>query len=473
MLRTSSFLLLCACRPETPADTAGPQTVGWTAGLPRLAEELPEVRGQQTLRTVIHLHSPYSHDACDGAGYVDGVFDETCLDDLRLALCSTAYDVAFVTDHPAHAAEQQFSDLLLVRGDDTPVDSLGQSVVLEEAIGNRVACDEGGTTLFLPGIEDELMPVGLDRQAGADADENSEIYNGYDLASLEADMAAGATGLVAHTEGRELADLQALVAAGLTGFEIFNLHAMFDPDIREDDLGLDGLGWATEIAPFTSPDGTGEPDLLLLALLQDQEPSLTAWDIINNDPPDDGTRLVVGTAGADAHQNSLPIILRDGERGDSYRRMLRWFSNHLRVSTSDEQASPSGAEGALRAGNSYVAFEVLGTPMGVDLWLEDDHGGTTEMGGVAAGGTLHVGCPTLSPSSPRGLAEPEIVVTVLRDGETWAEGCGDYEVSGPATYRVRVDLLPWHLADYLGDDASPWMREYPWVYTNPIRVTDP
>ena len=135
--------------------------------------------------------------------------------------------------------------------------------------------------------------------------------------------------------------------------------------------------------------------------------------------------------------------------------------------------SPADAEAALRDGHAYIAFEVLGTPQGVDLWLEDDAGLTYEMGAVAPRGTLHVGCPTLSPSSPRGLVEPEIVVTVLRDGVAWAEGCGDYEVSGPATFRVRVDLLPWHLADYLGDDASPWMHEYPWVYTNPIRVTDP
>ncbi len=37
------------------------------------------------------------------------------------------------------------------------------------------------------------------------------------------------------------------------------------------------------------------------------------------------------TVGTDAHENSFPIMLRDGERGDSYRRLLRWADSPERL----------------------------------------------------------------------------------------------------------------------------------------------
>src|SRR5690606_1314326 len=111
--------------------------------------------------------------------------------------------------------------------------------------------------------------------------------------------------------------------SGLTGVEIFNAHAMFAPNIREDHLGLDGLGWVDDIGAFTRPDGTAEPDLLLLGVLQVQSPSMATFDTLLEDGP------VVGIAGSDAHQNVLNLELRDGERLDSYRRALSWFSNHV------------------------------------------------------------------------------------------------------------------------------------------------
>ena len=57
---------------------------------------------------------------------------------------------------------------------------------------------------------------------------------------------------------------------------------------------------------------------------------------------------MIGTAGTDAHQNVLPILLRDGERGDSYRRMLRWFSNMVLVESGEP--TPATAQAALEAG---------------------------------------------------------------------------------------------------------------------------
>lgn len=56
-------------------------------------------------------------------------------------------------------------------------------------------------------------------------------------------------------------------------------------------------------------------------MLIEQAPSLQKLDGLLARGP------IVAAAGTDAHENVLPTLLRDGERGDSDRRMLRWFSS--------------------------------------------------------------------------------------------------------------------------------------------------
>lgn len=414
-----------------------------------------EARGLSTRRGLIHLHSPYSHDACDGNGLPDGVVDEQCLAELRAGLCTTAMDFAYLTDHPAHAAEQDYEDLLLIREDDTPIEQDGA------VVAKRLHCSADHSVLWMPGIEDELMPVGLERHAADTVEERSTLYNASTAEALASVSAAGALVMVAHTEGRQRAQLEELVDAGLTGVEIFNLHAMFDPEIRSEDLGLDSLGWLKDIAPFTSEDGTAEPDLFVLAVLAEQLPSIEHWDALQQRAP------VVGVAGTDAHQNVLPILLRDGERGDSYRRMMRWLSNHLLVSGD----APSDYDAALAAGRAYVAFEILGTPSGLDFHLAQDDT-IYEMGSRPdlVGGTLSLTCPTLSTASPQGAAAPDIEATIYKDGSAWRSGCGEFSVEEPGVYRVRIDITPWHLEDFLGAEPEPWLTPRPWIYTNTITV---
>ena len=446
-----SALLACTGKPAE-TDTSL-QTVPWSRELPDSAEFAP-ARGLLARRSIVHLHSPWSHDACDGDGLIDGVVNEPCLQDLRNGLCDTRVDLAFVTDHPAHAAEQTYDDLFHHRDGDEWVDVDG------EHRANRIHCANGHVVTWVPGIEDELMPVGLDRQVSANSEENDAIYNSYDATAVDAEQASGAHVFTAHTEQRNLVDLSMLQDAGLAGTEVFNLHAAFAPDLRSEFLGLNPTSWFADAAPFLDDVGTAEPDLFVLAVIEEQTPSVALWDQLLARGP------MTGTAGTDAHQNVLPMLLRDGERGDSYRRMLRWFSN---VVLADSDA-PEDVEASLAAGRSYVAFEVLGTPAGFDFRLEPGSGDVVEMGGEGAAGTLVVECPTLSASSPRGLEAPEILATVFKDGAIWATGCGDHATDGPGVYRVRVDMVPHHLRDFLGADPAPWMRAFPWLYGNAIRV---
>lgn len=446
----SLILLLLACRGDDPVESDVPDFVPWSGELAPIGEETTGPRGYRPLRAIVHLHSPISHDACDNG---DGADNPACLQDLRDALCRTRVDAAFLTDHPAHAAGRDYEALLSPQpGDELVTDATGAPYA------NRVTCDDGHVVTWYPGIEDELMPLALDRHVADDAATNDAIYNGYDAATVAAERDAGAAVWLAHGEGRDRADLEALHDAGLVGLELFNLHAAFDPENREL-LGLDPYGWIGDIVPFTDTAGTAEPDLLVLAVLSEQAPSVAHWDALLQRGP------IAGAAGTDAHQNAMPTVLRDGERGDSYRRMLRWFSNVLLADGDDAGA----AEAALRAGRVYVAFEVLGTPSGFDVYVQSGDA-TYEMGADAPAGTLVVACPTLSASSPRGEAAPEITTTVLRDGVPWQTGCGSFAVDGPAVYRVRADIVPRHLEPFLGGDPEPWMKAYPWVYSNAIRV---
>lgn len=448
-----------ACTPDDPAGGPGvhdsapdaPREVPWSRELPP-SDAGP--RGTFDRRTIVHLHSPWSHDACDGDGLPGGVVNEECLQDLRDGLCAARIDAAFVTDHPAYAAFQPFDDLFHHRDGDGWVDGPGGHQA------NELRCDNGQVVRWMPGIEDELMPIGLEAQvAGTDTDENDRIYNEYTPAAVRADRGVGATVLVAHTEQRPAEDLAPLQDAGLAGVEIFNLHAAFDPDIRSEFLGLDPLGWSAGIAPFTSPDATGEPDLFFLGVFEEQAVSIATWESLLARGP------VTAVAGTDAHQNVLPLPLRDGERGDSYRRMLRWFANHPLAA----EDTPEAIEAALAAGRSYVAFEALGTPRGFDLHLASG-GSVVEMGGEGAGGELVVTCPTLHPETPRGPLDPEITATVYRDGAAWKSGCGTFPTEGAGLYRVRVEIVPHHLEPFLGEDPAPYLHAYPWIYSNAIRV---
>ncbi len=440
-----ALLLACTGAAPSVSDSAVPSPdVPYTRQRAPLAEQSPA--GRAWKRGIIHLHSPFSHDACDGDPMPDGVPREDCLADLRAGLCADAIDFAFLTDHPAQAAYQPYADLMLNRDDDEDVDG----------IAKRLHCDTGTTTLWMPGIEDELMPIGLDRHVTEDAAENDRIYNNVDQETFDAEIAAGGLVLQAHTEGKDLATLLERQAMGLAGVEMFNLHAMVDPTKREEDLGLDPYDWLTAISPWVTGTTDAEPDLVFLGFYQAQDVSLERWDALSAVSP------TVGTAGTDAHQNALPSPMRDGERVDSYRRMMRWFSNVALV----DADTPAAYQEAIAAGRLFVAFEALGTPSGWDV-----HYGDLEMAGTApVGDALVVSCPTLSADSPQMGEAPEISVTVYRDGVAWHEGCGTLPVTEAGVYRAVATITPHHLRTFLDTEADALIVPYPWLYSNAFRI---
>lgn len=436
------LLLACASPPDSPPADSAPDTLQVPYSHSRAPLDERSAGGRPWRRAIVHLHSTLSHDACDN--HEGERSDEECEASLRQALCDAAIDFAFLTDHPSTAAEHSYEELFGAAEDD-------------EILGNAAvrSCAGGHGVSVLPGIEDELMPLALDAHVATTAEENDAIYNDTSATTFDAVAAAGGMVWQAHTEGKSSDELDTRVALGLAGAEMFNLHAMVDPTKREEDLGLDAFAYLDAIGPFITGETAAEPDLGFLAFYEEQLVSIEKWDQLNQ------TSFVPGTAGTDAHENALPFDMSDGERVDSYRRMMSWFSNVLLVDGDGADA----AEAALRAGRFFVSFDALGIPSGFDVAY-----GSLEMGGEAAlGERLVVSCPTLADSSPQMGETPEISVQVLKDGAPWQSGCGEWSVEEAGVYRVRVDIVPWQLTSFL-DDQQSLIRSYPWLYSNPLRI---
>ncbi len=456
-------VLLAACGDDGSGMKVLP---AWEKRLPPASElGTGASRGLVPARGIVHLHSPYSHDACDGMPRdASGVPNEPCLEHLRAALCAERIDYAALTDHDDSMADEEFTTLFSMRTGDTPVMN-GSG----EQIASRIHCDDGHEVLVTIGSENDLMPIMLDRHVAGTVAERHAIYNGTDAAAIMAMRDAGALIWVAHTEQHPTDELRTVAPNGI---ELYNLHANLDPDIRRDYLGLDSAGAIAAAVEFADTnEGGPEPDLALLSFLSPNTPGLTRW----NELLADG-RHVSATAGSDAHENALPVMLADGERGDSYRRVLRWFGNVVLVS---DPKDITQIEAALAKGRLFSVFELMGSPEGFDVYATDQDGNVTaELGDTTAPGSiLHVTVPKVRGLDPS-LPAPEIEVTVWHidsAGVTQAASGSGLAVNLPmlkaGAYRVEISIIPHHLGPYLRDLGTDYAdRESPWIYGNPIYV---
>jgi len=450
-MRAWYLCVLAACG----GGTSSTQLPAWDKTLPA-SSVMGSWRGLLPARGIVHLHSPYSHDACDGKPRAaDGTPNEPCLQDLRAALCTTKVDYANLTDHDASMADEEFATLFSMRDTDQPV------MVNGSQVASRITCSDGHQVLVTVGGENDVMPIMLDHHVAGTVQQRHDIYNGTDNTSVQAMRDAGSLMWIAHTEQHPKDQLDQIAPDGI---EVYNLHANIDPDIRSMYLGLPSADAIANAAQFADTnEGGPEPDLALISFLEPSTPAITRW----NEQLAEGKKLPA-TAGTDAHENAIPITLADGERGDSYRRFLRWFANIVLVS---DPGDPTQIKDALRTGRLFAVFEIMGTPLGFDV-----HAGSAELGGeVPVGTNLDVTVPTIRNLDPS-LPAPEIKATVWRITATGptavATGAGptlSVPMDQAGAYRVEISIIPHHLGPYLRDLGTAWAdRELPWIYASPI-----
>ncbi len=439
----------------------------WDKTLPP-SSELGSPRGYRVTRNIIHLHSPISYDACDGG---DGRANASCLDHLRSALCKNRVDFAFLTDHPSHFAEYsiaQASYPMTAASTDTPVTSA--AVTVGNQINDCASYGTSSTPILAPGFEHTgIMPIAMTAHLAPQA---VATYEATPDAAMVTNLTAtsSAVVLIPHTEQKALADLQ---IAGVDGIEVYNLHANISPTLRTY-LGLSpfGDGWSDLIYYFVDPYGEQQPDLAFVAFFRWGSIYTTRWNqMLASGFP------VIGVAGSDSHENALAYQANDGERLDSHRRVMRWFSNHYLVSA----VTYDQIKAALLAGRGWIVFEAFGTPVGMDYYATAN--GTTV--GVGASGTYVAGqttitvpLPTLHASSPTDGNAPTIRILLKKVGTggadtTVATATGaalSYTVTSTGIYRAEVYITPNQLGSFLGYKRATLLRELPWIITNPITL---
>lgn len=409
-------------------------------------------RGWAVRRGIVHCHSPYSHDACDGDPRPDGERNEACFQDVRHGMCATRQDFVFLTDHASLFADFEYPEVLLYAPGDTLIERGGRPVA------NRVDCGDGHEVIVAAGTETGMMPIGLEGHVGDTPAERRVAYGTVDASAIAALKAAGALVFLHHTEEWAQSDVLTLP---IDGIEIYNMHTNM----------MDNMAQVLELAIrlVTEPETMPTPELGLLGVFMEVEESLAHWSRASV------IRRMPGVLATDAHQNVVSELMEDGDRLDSFRRGMRWFSNYVLVP--DGPADDVVIKAAIGEGRLYGSFDYLGYPEGFDFHAMAD-GQTIEMGGEtsdAAEVTLHVACPgvwNLNPGGP----QPVVTCHLLR-----ADGAGGWEevdaaegdlsfVADPGAYRAEVRMVPEHLRPWLGPSPDPFVVERVWIYANPIYV---
>lgn len=502
--------------PVTASDASsgpGEDTGGTTTGAPQDPPDPLQAR-----RGVMHLHSPYSHDACDENGLPGGEPNPACLADLRAAVCATGLDFALLTDHPAHMQEHPFlADLLYSEAD-------GDELVLagDAPLANRLRCADDRRVLLAVGYEStHTLPLGLHHHvdpahyAGlTDADALADAK-----ALVAALKAAGAVVAIAHSEEEDLS-AQRIVDVELDAMEWYNPHGNFKNVFGGDSIASDPAALVDlfqALTPFMAGSNSGaHADLVYLQLLP-------SWPVAGFDKWREvqRARAVTGILGSDVHQNVsvkplcaqddpiqqqlcivgaqaiLPdeldsladggtIQMSDGQRLDSYARIMRWLEN--RVLTPPGDVDLASLQDALRAGRNFGLFAVFGDPDGLRFFARDAADAYLSIGDAAAGPlTLEVRAPVrpapLHAAGPQWTAADgdaaEIRVELWHTGpagttmaatQTGLASSLTHPASEPGAYHVEVWIRPQHLKMALGDQQALADAWYMWLLTNPIRV---
>lgn len=493
------------------SSSATETTGGTTTGDP-----VDPIEPWPALRGALHVHSPFSHDACDGEGLTDGVPNQACLQDLRTAICDTGYDFTLLTDHPSFMQGYAFEELLLQQPGDVLEMEAGAPVA------NHISCGDGHEAVIAVGYEStHVMPLGLRRHV------DPEFYAGLTDAEPLAEatelvaalQAAGAVVSIAHSEEDDLSAAR-LVEVGVDSMEWYNPHGNFVTVLGGDLITGDVtvvLDLLSGMLPFMAGSDAGaHPDLVYLRLLS-QWPveGFTKWREVLR------ARPVTGVLGSDVHQNvgvdpicaldnpllqaacvlaaeaALPpalaglvsggtLTMADGDRLDSYDRIFRWLENRVLVEP-DRPVDLAAIQDGLRQGRSYGLFSVFGDPVDFGFVAQVDSQ-TFQIGErLAPPFTLIVQAPTrpapLTAAGPQWNdeeAESATVRTILvrtsaTGSETVAQFDGlatrlEYDVTAEGAYHVEVWLQPGHLLGELGDESALAAAEYLWLITNPIHA---
>jgi hypothetical protein len=233
---------------------------------------------------------------------------------------------------------------------------------------------------------------------------------------------------------------------GLSGLEVMNIRQSISRMWRDARLSM---LWSILIYPFNS-------DLALVRLFADFDTSFESWDRLSRD------RRVFGVLGTDAGVPSSVLGIK--VRSPGYETLFTLATNHVLLRselTGDTESDRKKILTALKQGQTYFAFDVLGQTKGFATWYEDT-GGIKSLGSRVRyddGGRLMVRLPK-KPSVPFETVVYRDGLSIMTSNSTETE----FRVLQSGVYRIVVRL-------FINPSIFDGGRWIPWIITNPIVIT--
>lgn len=233
---------------------------------------------------------------------------------------------------------------------------------------------------------------------------------------------------------------------GLDGMELINLKSLSQ---RAFELSKLSPLWSLFVYPFNSA-------LSFVRLFNEPTEELNLFDSSQE------YGQYYGFSGAEASARAFPIT-NFLIKFPSYQKTFEIFSNHVLLKselTGNVKSDKTKILTALKNGNFYLAFDMLGDPKGFRCIIEDRSktyliGSTVKLG-------KNLKMKINLPQTPNYFFEAVIYKNGSRF-ETINDSIAEVEINEPGIYRVQVRVSPY----FPLPDATKWIT---WIYTNPFFV---
>jgi hypothetical protein len=233
---------------------------------------------------------------------------------------------------------------------------------------------------------------------------------------------------------------------GLDGIELINLKSLSQ---RAFDISKLSPLWSLFVYPFN-------PALSFVRLFNEPTDELNLFDSSQE------YGQYFGFSGAEASARAFPIT-NFLIKFPSYQKTFEIFSNHVLLKselTGNLKSDKAKILTALKNGNFYLAFDMLGDPKGFRCTIEDRSKSYLIGSTVKLGKNLKMKINL--PQTPNYFFE----VVIYKNGsrfETINDSVAEVEINEPGIYRVQVRVSPY----FPLPDATKWIT---WIYTNPFFV---
>ncbi|MBL7544680.1 MAG: hypothetical protein JNL11_12760 [Bdellovibrionaceae bacterium] len=233
---------------------------------------------------------------------------------------------------------------------------------------------------------------------------------------------------------------------GLDGIELINLKSLSQ---RAFEISKLSPLWSLFVYPFNSA-------LSFARLFNEPTDELNLFDSSQE------YGQFYGFSGAEASARAFPVtdyLIKF----PSYQKTFEIFSNHVLLKselTGNAKSDKFKILTALKNGNFYLAFDMLGDPKGFKCTIEDKS--KSYLIGSKVKLSKNLKLKISLPQTPNYFFE----VVIYRNGsrfETINDSLAEVAITDPGVYRIQVRVSPY----FPLPDATKWIT---WIYTNPFFV---